>query len=126
MKLGDNIFMIRKAKWKMTQGKFGEILGVSKSQIVSYEKSGVIPKIEFFLRLVEVSGIPVYDLCKRSIESSEIPDKPIQSDYQLKEEGVKELSEPSEIYNTKEMKSLIKTVDYLRERLEACENSKGS
>ncbi len=75
MYLGGNIRLIRK-KWRYRQEEFGKKFDVQGQSISTYEKGSSEPRIGFLIRLSELSGIGVNDLCLRPLRESEIPEKP--------------------------------------------------
>lgn len=61
-----------------------ELLGenCTKAMINTYENLGVYPHPRMLLRLEELSGVPVYSLCKQEINTNQISILPNMSKYQ--------------------------------------------
>lgn len=78
MQLADNIKSIRK-KWKLKQEEFGEIFELGRGSISTYEGGVNEPKIKFLLRLYELTGISIYDICTRKLDKTEIPTQPLNT-----------------------------------------------
>ncbi len=76
MKLGFNIKLIRN-KWRFKQSQVGYLLGVPSTQVGKYESGANHPRLPALLKLVEMTGLNVYNLCTRDIDMSEIPDQPL-------------------------------------------------
>ncbi len=87
MKLGFNIRLIRK-KWKLNQDQLGQFFGgISTAQIGKYENNENDPRLPVLLKLVEMTGISIYDLCTRVVDISEIPSEPLKGYQPKKVEG---------------------------------------
>ncbi len=104
-RLGKNIKEIREA-WGMSQPKFGDMFGVSKNMLSTWENGGHSPSIKFMVLLIETTGIPFLDLCKRAIDESEIPDKP-DAEAVLQKSRINEMN-TNTVELQKEMMALMK------------------
>lgn len=76
-RLAENIKLIRKQKWKLSQDRFAALLGSSRSKINSYENSGVEPSISFMVKLQQLCGIPVANIYKFTINLDKLPPEPM-------------------------------------------------
>ncbi len=76
-RLAENIKLIRKQKWKLSQDRFASLLDSSRSKINSYENSGVEPSIAFMVKLQRLTGIPVARIFTDPIPIDSIPLEPI-------------------------------------------------
>ena len=56
MKLRINLIILRQ-KNKLTQQAFGEIIGVSKASVQSYESGRAVPSLETIKKIVDAFGI---------------------------------------------------------------------
>ncbi len=76
-RLAENIKLIRKQKWKLSQDRFASLLDSSRSKINSYENSGVEPSIAFMVKLQGLTGISVSKIFTAPIPIDSIPLEPI-------------------------------------------------
>jgi len=73
--LGKNLKKIRK-KWRYSQDGFGEIFGLNTGVISTYERDAHEPKTAFFIKLFQLTGIPIQNLLTREVSDDEIPKRP--------------------------------------------------
>lgn len=119
---GENIRRIRK-KWGYKQSEFGEYLGdLSSAQIGKYETGDSYPRVPLFMKIVKLTGISAYKLYFEIVNFSEIPDRPIDGDYDNHRLSDR-VSDPSEVY-VSDVERLTKMLDFMRRELEDCRNSK--
>lgn len=106
MHISQNIKTIRK-KFGWTQMDLSKKLELTKGQIQTYERDKATPSVHFFMKLEEITGIPIYDLISREVTLDEVPPSPLTSRVQPKTKGGK-----------KNIDQLINEVDRIRKELE--------
>lgn len=79
-RLAENIKLIRKQKWKLSQDRFAVLLNSSRSKINSYENSGVEPSISFMVKLQQLTGISVAEIYGTPIPIDSIPPEPLEEE----------------------------------------------
>ena len=79
-RLSENLKLIRKQRWNLSQDRFAEYLDSSRSKINSYENAGVEPSIEFMLRLQSLTGFTIRELYSKTLEIESIPFQPLHPD----------------------------------------------
>lgn len=131
MFLGNNIRLIRK-KWRYKQDQFGAKFNVQGQSISTYEKGTAEPRLAFLLKLSEMTGVSINDLCGKPLHESKIPEKPFYAPQAAMPLVVSEpgpnydLLQPEDIaeplYN---MHILVAEVKKMRNRLEELEKSLG-
>jgi transcriptional regulator with XRE-family HTH domain len=94
MFLGSNIRLIRK-KWGLSQEELGERLEVKGQSVSTYEKGTTEPRLQFLMKLSEMAGVSINDLCERPLRKKEIPEKPL---YRPKTATPPEVREPVVAY----------------------------
>lgn len=80
---GMNMARIRKF-WRFTMDEMAALIGLkcTRSTINGLENYGSYPHMSIMLRLEEITGIPIYILCRHEINTTQIPIQPIMSKYQ--------------------------------------------
>ncbi len=79
-RLPENLKLIRKQRWKMSQDKFAELIDSSRSKINSYENGGVEPSIDFMIQLEILTGINIKDLFSGELQLAKIPILPLSEE----------------------------------------------
>ncbi|MFK8102256.1 MAG: helix-turn-helix transcriptional regulator [Saprospiraceae bacterium] len=90
-RLPENLKLIRKKRWRMSQDKFADLMGSSRSKINSYENGGVEPSIAFMVKLQVFSGISIKDIFIGELEFNKIPPLPLSEENNSLEKVEEEL-----------------------------------
>jgi len=74
--LSENLYLIRDV-WDISAAHLPAIMGLklTKDNIYSYEKA-TNPKIDYLLKMEELSGFTVRELCTTKINKFDLPDRP--------------------------------------------------
>ncbi len=90
-RLPENLKLIRKKRWRMSQDKFADLMDSSRSKINSYENGGVEPSIAFMVKLQIFSGISIKDIFIGELDFNKIPPLPLSKENEHTEKVEEEL-----------------------------------
>jgi transcriptional regulator with XRE-family HTH domain len=68
MKLAENIKWIRLLKG-LSQAKFGDLLGVSKDAVYTYEVGRTVPNVAVLSKIATMAGVSISDLEKKDLKN---------------------------------------------------------
>lgn len=112
MKLPNNLKLIRK-KWKVNQEEFANLFDISRGAVATYEGGVNEPKLKLLLKLVELSGIGIYEMCMTDLNEEDIPNNPYSSLPEIPKPKTPIQLDPSYDYESR-IADLEKRVDALQ------------
>ncbi|MEM8908968.1 MAG: helix-turn-helix transcriptional regulator [Bacteroidota bacterium] len=121
MYLGPNIKRIRR-KWRYQQEEFAQLMSSTKGRISQYELGNNDPKIPFLLRLERLSGVACSILYTRLIKDDEISAQPLETEFEIPPNTVKEVQEPEANHARKVSKGILVWMEYMEHRVKELED----
>ena len=79
-RLSENLKLIRKKRWNISQDSFAKLMNSTRSKINSYENGGVEPSIAFMIQLQAYTNINVKDIFTSILVLEKIPQVPLSGE----------------------------------------------